>query len=290
MSRKDKRENGPVSQSFIMGIIALVFLIIGYQTALMIHQSAVARIAANRDVPDTVYIYTETKAKAQEERTERRIAPHSARAEAIRQRIPHKEVESFRFNPNTISVEDLCRLGLTPRQAQAIDNYRKKGGRFARKDDFKRSFAVPDTVFRRLQSYIDIPIVDLNIADSAAFDALPGIGGWYASKMIEYRERLGGYSYKEQLMDIWKFDRDRFEGLSDLIEVGIDNVTPYPLWTLPEDSLRLHPYIGDYAAGGIVLFRENTPKTSWSVKNLCDAGILDPEYGHKLMKCHIAEP
>ena len=98
-------------------------------------------------------------------------------------------------------------------------------------------------MYRRLQSYIQIPLVDLNKADSAAFDALPGIGGWYASKMIEYRERLGGYSYKEQLMDIWKFDSDRFDGLSDLIAVDEENVTPYRLWSLPEDSLRLHPYI-----------------------------------------------
>lgn len=287
MSRKDKKDKGPVSQSFIMGIIALVFLIIGYQTALMIHQASVTKIAANRDNPDTVFIYTET---GNQKRTEIKTSSHSPRAEAIRSKVPPKKVESFTFDPNMVTVEDLCRLGLSPKQAQSIDNYRKKGGRFARKEDFKRSFAVPDSVYRRLQSYIQIPLVDLNKADSAAFDALPGIGRWYASKMIEYRERLGGYSYKEQLMDIWKFDSDRFDGLSDLIAVDEENVTPYRLWSLPEDSLRLHPYIGDYAAGGIVLFRENTPKTSWSVKALCDAGILNPEYGHKLMKCYIAEP
>jgi DNA uptake protein ComE-like DNA-binding protein len=50
--------------------------------------------------------------------------------------------------------------------------------------------------------------VDLNLADSAAFDALPGIGGWFASKMIEHRKALGGYSYKEQLMDIYRFDQE----------------------------------------------------------------------------------
>lgn len=37
----------------------MVFLIIGYQTALFVHQAAVMKIAANRDEPDTVYVYPE---------------------------------------------------------------------------------------------------------------------------------------------------------------------------------------------------------------------------------------
>ena len=59
--------------------------------------------------------------------TERRYGSHSPRAESVRENLPRKRVESFRFDPNTVSVEDLCRLGFTPKQAQSIDNYRKKG-------------------------------------------------------------------------------------------------------------------------------------------------------------------
>jgi hypothetical protein len=51
-----KKENG-ISRSAVVGIVALVFLIIGYQTALFVHSAAVAKIAANRDEPDTVFVY-----------------------------------------------------------------------------------------------------------------------------------------------------------------------------------------------------------------------------------------
>ena len=176
------------------------------------------------------------------------------------------------------------------KQAESIDNYRKKGGRFRRKDDFARSFVVADSVYRRLESFIDIPLVDLNIADSAAFDALPGIGGWFATKILEHRKALHGYSYKEQLMDIYRFDQEKFDALSDLVTVDSAYVTPYPLWTLPADSLRLHPYIRNYeTAKAIVLYRDNNPKSARTVSGLASAGILPPESAARLARCFIAE-
>ena len=293
------KEGNGFSESFIVGVIAVVFLVIGYQTALFIHRAAVMKIAAGRDEPDTVYLYRQSDSESNHEGSageysadmvkERRNGSHSPRAEAVRENLPRKKIESFRFDPNTVSVEDLCRLGFTPKQAQSIDNYRKKGGRFRRKADFAKSFVVSDSVYKRLEQYIDIPLTDLNLADSAAFDALPGIGGWFAAKMIEHRKALGGYSYKEQLMDIYRFDQEKYDALSDLITVSREHITPYPLWTLPEDSLSKHPYIADKeTARAIVLFRENSPVSQHTVESLISAGIIAPENAPKLMKCAIA--
>lgn len=285
-----------LSESFITGVIALVFLIVGYQTALFIHNAAVVRIAADRDNPDTVYIY---QTHSQEQNIPdvqppvavRRNASHSARVEAVRKNIPRQQVESFSFDPNTVSVEDLCRLGFTLRQAESIDKYRSSGGRFRRKEDFRKSYVVSDSIYRRLEKYIDIPLVDLNTADSAGFDALPGIGGWFARKMIEHRDALGGYSCKEQLLDIYRFDQEKFDGLKDLITVSAEFVTPYPLWTLPADSLCMHPYINNLeTARAIVLYRQNTPRQDWTVAGLHDAGVLTEEQYDRWSKCLIVLP
>lgn len=298
MESSEKKNMG-LSESFIVGVIAIVFLIMGYQTALFIHQAAVMKITANRDEPDTVYVRipmsrdstadrSYSKASGAEAETVRRYAGHSPRARAVRDNVPRKTVETFRFDPNTVSVEDLCRLGFSPKQAQAIDNYRQKGGRFRRKEDFAKSYVVADSVFRRLESFIDIPLVDLNVADSAAFDALPGIGGWFATKMVEHRKALGGYSYKEQLMDIYRFDQEKFDGLKDLITVSPENAVPYPLWTLPADSLRAHPYIRNLeTAKAIVLYRENTPPDRWTIEALHQAGILSTDSATRLSRCAI---
>lgn len=276
-----KKEKG-LSESFITGVIALVFLIVGYQTALFVHRAAVTSIAAQTVHDEISYTQQQETPPPQPA-----VPPkENQRIEAIRSRTVQRKVESFRFNPNTVSVEELCRLGFSQKQAQSIDNYRAKGGRFRRKEDFRKSYVVSDSIFRRLEPYIDIPLVDLNLADSVAFDALPGIGGWFASKMVEYRDELGGYSYKEQLMDIYRFDQEKFDALEDLITVSAAHVTPFPLWLLPADSLCRHPYIDNYeTARSIVLFRDNNPQESWTVDALEKAGVISSDVARKLVRC-----
>lgn len=276
----------PSAASFKVGAIALAFLVIGYQAALVVGRASRLRIEANRDQPDTVFVYLNNSAATVPE-TLRRNAKHSEYVQQVRRAT--RRVESFRFNPNTVSVEDLIRLGFSEKQAQAIDNYRQKGGRFRRKADFAKSFVVADSVYRRLEPYIDIPRLDLNKADSTALDALPGIGPYYAARIVSYRAELGGYSYPEQLMDIYRFDREKYDGLKDL--VFCSKPVPFALWTLAADSLRLHPYIRSReAARSIVLFRDNTPREGWTVEALAAAGILPEEDARRLSRCVIAGP
>ena len=52
----NEQKGKKVSASFGTGVVALVFLAVGYQTALFVHRAAVVGIAANRDAPDTVYV------------------------------------------------------------------------------------------------------------------------------------------------------------------------------------------------------------------------------------------
>lgn len=262
---------------------------------MFVHSAAVVGIASHRDDPDTVFLVAAPEAvdAVQDSKVPSQVRRSSGAktsvGEAVRQNIPRRKVESFRFNPNTVSDEDLQRLGFSPKQAASIVNYRNKGGRFRRKSDFAKSFVVSDSVFKRLEPFIDIPLVDLNLADSAAFDALPGIGGWFAKAMIQYRERLGGYSCPEQLMEIRNFDREKFDALSDLICVDPANLRPYPLWELPEEQLRRHPHIGP-SARGIVLFRQTFPRSDWTIGKLKANGILTPETAELLSRCVIAPP
>lgn len=297
MSEQKRKQR--VSASFVTGTIALAFLIIGYQTALFVHRAATLKILSGATAPDTVFVF-ESPAKEVsvnqhgsidkrrgETRAERHRAVRPEPVEKVIRTFTPRTYESFRFNPNTVSVSDLCRLGFTEKQAESIDSYRRKGGRFWRRSDFAKSYVVSDTLFRRLEKFIDIPLVDINVADSAAFDALPGIGGYFAAKMVAYREKLGGYSDIVQLMEIYHLDEEKFAKFSDLIEVGKRPV-PFRLWSMPADSLRRHPYVRDFrTANAIVLYRNNNPRSSWTVSGLERAGIIDKETATRLSRCVI---
>ena len=291
-----KKRNG-LSASFITGSIALVFLIIGYQVALFVHKAAVTRLVANRDQPDTVYVYVsedcsssrknaEGDAAGSSPKVQRKNAPHSPEAVKVREKAVPRRVENFRFNPNTVSVEDLQRLGFSEKQAQAIDHYRQKGGRFSRPADFAKSYVVADSVFERLKPFIDIPLLDINKADSTALLVLPGIGPFFAGKVVQYRTQLGGYSTPEQLMEIWHFDQEKYEGLRDLITCSPPQ--PFPIWTLPEADLSLHPHISKSEAHSIVLYRQHHRPEECTLEGLHKAGVLSEEHYKRLSLCRLA--
>lgn len=317
----DDKKGRKLSPSFVTGAIALAFLAVGYQTALFVHRAAALKILSDETVPDTVYVAVDEAFAASGQAVVsdvpvlgksdvRRLSGESGASKNAWQQVPGKKTvlarkqgvrpeaaaavaaiaprtyENFRFNPNVVSVNDLRRLGFSLKQAESIDNYRKKGGKFRRKEDFAKSYVVADSVYRRLEKYIDIPLLDINRADSAEFDALPGIGGYFAAKMVEYRSRLGGYSCKEQLMEIYHLDNDKYSRFCDLITVGESR--PFRLWTMPADSLKLHPYIRNWkTANAIVLYRDNNPRELWTVQGLRKAGILDDATAARLSRCRI---
>ena len=214
------------------------------------------------------------------------VTNHSPAARAMYEKAPQRRVESFRFNPNTVTLEELVRLGFSEKQAQSIINYREKGGRFRRKSDFAKSFVVADSVFKRLAPFIDIPKIDINKADSAAFDSLPGIGGWFAHKMVEYREQLRGYSCPEQLMEIWHFDQEKYDGLKDLITCSPSE--PYPFWSGSVEDIRNHPHIRNWqTARDIVFYRDHNPPENFTVDGLLQAGIITEEQTERLRRCRL---
>lgn len=309
-----------MKSSFKTGAIALAFLVLGFELAMFVRKTAEDRIVANRDRPDTVFLEAPplkypaapglptsphsgsvpSSAGRSEEHLERqsrlaregdpvvveRRSTQSPEARAIYERAPGRRVESFRFNPNTVSLEELCRLGFSEKQAQSILNYREKGGRFRRKADFAKSYVVADSVFERLEPFIVIPKTDINKADSAAFDELPGIGGWFAHRMVEYREQLRGYSCPEQLMEIYRFDQERFDGLKDLISCS--PADPYPFWTGSLDDIRNHPHIRNWqTARDIAFYRDHNSTENLTVDGLLKAGILSEEQARRLARCRL---
>lgn len=307
MAGRGRRERGDdgASKRAASGVVALIFLILGSQLTLfvvkVIERPAREQVAAPTEdagaeaAPWADSRYAEAPppgAPAEAEgappagssrsgRTALGGYPAPETGYPSRSKAP-RTYESFTFNPNTVSVQDLVRLGLSERQAEVIDNYRGKGGRFRSVEDFAKMYVVSDTLFERLRPFIDIPKLELNGADTSQLVTLKGIGPYYALKIVEYRERLGGFRSKEQLLEVPGMDEERYAGLSGSVRVDTSAVRPLRLWSMSSDSLARHPYVGSYAAKGIVRFRQVCDSSQWTVDNLVKNGILTGEAGEKL--------
>jgi DNA uptake protein ComE-like DNA-binding protein len=68
--------------------------------------------------------------------------------------VPHPVL--FTFDPNTVTFNDLLRLGLTERQAGTLINYRSSGARFRRPEDLARVYGIDSSYAARLEPYVII--------------------------------------------------------------------------------------------------------------------------------------
>lgn len=95
-------------------------------------------------------------------------------------------------------------------------------------------------------------VCNLNTADSAALVQLYGIGGYYARKILQYRERLGGsFVDTRQLLEIEGFTQEKFDRIAGNVVVLDEDVKRFSLLGASREEMSRHPYIGPYAARGV---------------------------------------
>lgn len=210
-------------------------------------------------------------------------------AEQSRTDYQEPHLTPFPFNPNGMSEEEWQRLGLTDRQIRNIKNYEAKGGRFLSKNDLKKLYTISDEDFAALEPYIvipqrtpnvanrssewkkdeqtdsksekkealPIPMVEINTVDSATLVALPKVSPYLASRVLGYRERLGGYVQLEQLLEVKGLDSIKFEAMSPYLQ--LERMEPVKVDVNRDDfkDLLRHPYLGYEQVKTIVRYRES---------------------------------
>lgn len=117
--------------------------------------------------------------------------------------------------------------------------------------------------------------VDLNRGDTLDFQELRGIGPAYARRIVAYRERLGGFVDKAQLLEVWGVDSALYDRIAPSLELKPGPVRRLHINQLSVQELKQHPYLDYYQAKEIVRHRERygafqTPSDLRKV-NLIDA-------------------
>lgn len=86
-------------------------------------------------------------------------------------------------------------------------------------------------------------VTELNTADTATLQKVPGIGSAFSRRIVGYRRLLGGYASVSQLAEVYGIDEERYESLKQWFRVDTTLIRRLPVNILPVDSLGRHPYL-----------------------------------------------
>jgi competence protein ComEA len=124
--------------------------------------------------------------------------------------------------------------------------------------------------------------VELNAADSASLETLPGIGPAFASRILKYRSLLGGYVKVEQLKEVYGMPEETYDRIKSLCTINatqVKRISAETLWDAPYKAY--HPYLskelkalinekkkaGVYSESDLkILIEESNKKLSWYVE------------------------
>lgn len=150
-------------------------------------------------------------------------------------------ITPFPFDPNTLNREGWLSLGLTERQAEAIERYRVKGGQFRSKQQLARFRGVPEATLARILPYAQLPdslhrgrspqdrragtaaaslfAFDPNTLQREGWLAL-GLSERQADAILRYRAKGGWFRSREHLA--------RFRGVPEAIMARILPFAQFP--------------------------------------------------------------
>ena len=97
--------------------------------------------------------------------------------------------------------------------------------------------------------------ISLNETDTTRWKMIPGIGSSYASRIVKYRELLGGYVRMEQLLEVYGMDNDFYARISPYIAPG-GSCRKLMVNRAEFSELLRHPYLNYMQVKVIVNLRQ----------------------------------
>ncbi len=186
--------------------------------------------------------------------------------------------ELFYFDPNTATTSEWKKLGLRDKTIATIQNYLSKGGKFYKKEDIGKIWGLHPDEVDRLMPYVQIkfnkPVyeaaekitekkdfkktilfVDINLADTAAFIALPGIGSKLSQRIINFRDKLGGFHKVDQIGETFGLPDSTFQKIKNRLTIDATEIRRININNASIDAMKSHPYIRYPIANAIVQYR-----------------------------------
>jgi len=102
--------------------------------------------------------------------------------------------------------------------------------------------------------------LELNRCDTSEIVVVPQFGSKRAQKLVEYREKLGGFYAFEQLKEIYVLQNIEVDFLKKYFTLDVSLIRKININTATYKELVSHPYMDSYLAKMIINYREKNGK------------------------------
>ena len=223
---------------------------------------------------------------------------------------PKRIFETFDFDPNSVSPENLRRLGFSKRAANNLIKFRAKGGTFRHKKEVSKIYGVDEELYEKLfphivfeetsdeqlvanknrpeaemsnqnRNHADLKVsLDVNTATVEDWQKLKGIGPYFSKSIVNFREKLGGFHNLDQVGETYNLPDSTFQKIRPNLQLKILH-KQLNLNSLTAEELAQHPYLKNKQAKVIVNYRQQHGPFS-NLDDLKKIKILTPEMIDKI--------
>jgi len=193
--------------------------------------------------------------------------------------IESKKPKVFPFNPNFLSDFKGYVLGMSTEEIDRLLAFRKENKWINSVKDFKKVTKVSDSLLNKISPYFKFPDwisnskpkknylkkgfkektfrqkVDLNITTQEQLEKVNGIGKVNSKNIIDYRNKLGGFSDDIQIYQLYGLDHQVINKVLDeftvktpkeIVKMNFNSISASDIATIPGISFDLAKRIWEY--------------------------------------------
>ena len=193
--------------------------------------------------------------------------------------IESKKPKVFPFNPNFLSDFKGYVLGMSTEEIDRLLAFRKENKWINSVKDFKKVTKVSDSLLNKISPYFKFPDwisnskpkknylkkgfkektfrqkVDLNITTQEQLEKVNGIGKVNSKKIIDYRNKLGGFSDDIQIYQLYGLDYQVINKVlneftvktpKEIVKMNFNSISASDIATIPGISFDLAKRIWEY--------------------------------------------
>ncbi|ARV14886.1 ComEA family DNA-binding protein [Polaribacter sp. SA4-12] len=164
--------------------------------------------------------------------------------------VENRKLKIYPFNPNYITDYKGEQLGMSLNEIDRLLAFRKTNKFINSKKEFQQVTKVSDSLLNKISPYFKFPdwvtkrnnssnsslrgtkqsvykkpkptltTTDINKATAEDFRTITGIGAAFSERIIKYRTKLQGFSFKSQLNEVWGLEKEVAEKVLSTFNVA----------------------------------------------------------------------